>query len=604
MLDAEAVPTGDLNATFCAVLVDEWIRAGVTDVVISPGSRSTPVALAVADRSELTVHVHHDERSAGFIGLGIGLRTGFPAVVVTTSGTAAVELHPAVVEAHQAAVPLLVVTADRPPELRDVGAPQTIDQDRLFGTAVRWFVDPAPPVVEAAGSWRSLGSRMVAETVCGSAGPGPVHANLPFREPLVGTARDLSAGRPDGRPWHLVLTPWLPADTVGSIDEGVVGWFGGKQPERPVLVVGAGCGDVEIIAAFADATGWPIIADSRSGLRTGHPSVVTTADAILRSEGVAEAMTPDLVVRLGEPPASKVVAGWMASGASNVVVEPTGRWSDSARTADLLVRAVPSDLVHDLAAVVESPADGLWTQRWRDLEARASSAVSDHLAAVGTSSVTDAGVARRVVGDLCKRSVAGVPTSLVVSSSMPIRDVEWFGGSAGQTRVLANRGANGIDGVVSTAVGVALSSRGETGARTVALVGDIAFLHDTNALLGLTSREVDLTILVVDNCGGGIFSFLPQAQVLERDRFEQLFGTPHDVDLVALADAHGIRATAVDAGSGMATFAEVLASAVDGGGVEVVIARTDRAANVAAHEAIHAAVRAAISDLFADGDGS
>src|SRR5690606_935379 len=195
MLDADPTSTGDLNAAFCTTIVDEWVRSGVTDVVVSPGSRSTPVAVAVTDRPELRVHVHHDERSAGFTALGLGLASGRPAVVVTTSGTAAVELHPAIVESHQAAVPLLAVTADRPPELRDVGAPQTVDQIHLFGRSVRWFVDPGPPDAPSSASWRSLGARMIAEAVGSAHGPGPVHVNLPFREPLLGSAGPLPPGR-------------------------------------------------------------------------------------------------------------------------------------------------------------------------------------------------------------------------------------------------------------------------------------------------------------------------------------------------------------------------------------------------------------------------
>ena len=189
-----------LNATFCATLVDEWVRAGLEHAVVSPGSRSTPMAMALADRPEITVHVHIDERSAAFVGLGIGMASGRPAVVLTTSGTAAVELHPAVVEAHQASVPLVAVTADRPPELHDVGAPQTVDQNRLFGPAVRWFVDPGPPSLATSGSWRSLGARAVLEAEgCGGRGPGPVHLNLAFRESLLAQPVSLPQGRPAGR---------------------------------------------------------------------------------------------------------------------------------------------------------------------------------------------------------------------------------------------------------------------------------------------------------------------------------------------------------------------------------------------------------------------
>src|SRR4051812_36173814 len=203
-------------ATFCATLVDEWVRAGITDAVVSPGSRSTPLALAVAGDRRLSVHVHHDERSAGFIALGLALASGRPTVVVTTSGTAAVELHPAVVEASQACVPLVIATADRPAELRQVGAPQTVDQTHLFGTAVRWFTDPGVADVEQSEWWRSLGARSVAEATTGPAGPGPVHLNLPFREPLVGEPGSLPEGRADGGPWHTTVGRRLAVDRQGT----------------------------------------------------------------------------------------------------------------------------------------------------------------------------------------------------------------------------------------------------------------------------------------------------------------------------------------------------------------------------------------------------
>lgn len=588
MLEPDPTSTGDLNATFCATLVDEWIRAGVTDVVVSPGSRSTPVALAVTERPELAVHVHHDERAAGFMALGLGLASGRPAVVVTTSGTAAVELHPAVVEAHQAGVPLLAVTADRPPELRDVGAPQTVDQVHLFGRAVRWFVDPGPPDPTSSGSWRSLGARMVAEAVGSPHGPGPVHANLPFREPLVGSAGPLSAGRENGRPWHEVaVEPPAP-------DPDLVEWIASLEPHRPLLVAGAGFGDVDVVLAFAESTGWPVVADPRSGLRTGHPGVVTTADALLRNPAVADAMRPDLVIRMGEPAASKVLGGWLSStGARQVAVEASGRWFDSDRSADRVARALPSDLIRSLVPLVDVPADGRWTQLWRVLETTASGAIREHLEADGVERLTDPAVANVVASALAGTDA---PSTLVVSSSMPVRDLEWYGTSTGSTRVHSNRGANGIDGVLSTAVGAALAA--PAGSRTVVLLGDVAFLHDTNGMLGLAGRHLDLTVLVVDNDGGAIFSFLPQAGVLDHDRFELLFGTPHGVDLAALATAHGLPVRVVETAGGLPALRDALGDCLAQGGVQVLVAHTDRGSNVAAHDAIHEAVHAAVADLL------
>lgn len=572
---------GEVTATFCATLVDEWVRAGVTDAVVAPGSRSTPMAVALAANRGLAVHVHHDERAAAFVALGLGLASGRPAVVLTTSGTAAVELHPAVVEAHQAGVPLLVVTADRPPELHDVGAPQTVDQTHLFGRSVRWFAEPGPPVAAAVGSWRSLAARAVAEATHQPAGPGPVHLNLAFREPLVGLPGELPLGRPDGLAWHTVGGNRVAVDRSGT--ERLTALL---DVDRGIVVVGADCGDPGAVLAFAEAAGWPVLADPRSGCRMPHRAVVSHADAILRHGPTADALLPEAVLRVGASPASKVLGGWLAaSGAPQVAIDGHGRWFDADRTAHHVLAAEPTAVVNALTRLVGRPRSDAWAGRWERAEQAASQSIDGALASY--SHLVEPAVARTLVSALPAES------ALVVSSSMPIRDVEWYGGAGGYTRILANRGANGIDGVVSTAVGVALDARG-SGGHTAVLVGDVAFLHDTNALLGLAARAVDLTIVVVDNDGGGIFSFLPQAEALVPDRFEQLFGTPHAVDLSMLAAAHGL--TTVEPTS-VAALAAAIDAAIAAGGVNVVRVRTDRAQNVVVHDHLHRAVAEALSAL-------
>lgn len=318
-----------------------------------------------------------------------------------------------------------------------------------------------------------------------------------------------------------------------------------------------------------------------------HPAVVAHADAILRHGPTAEALRPEAVIRLGAPPASKVLARWLADcEAPQVAVDAHGRWFDADRTAHHLLTADPTAVVNALTRLVGRPQIATWAGRWEQAEHAASQAVDEALAS--HDGLVEPAVARSVVAAMPAES------TLVVSSSMPIRDVEWYGGSSGYTRVLANRGANGIDGVVSTAVGTALDARG-LNRHTAVLVGDVAFLHDTNALLGLVDRGVDLTIVVVDNDGGGIFSFLPQAEVLVSDRFEQLFGTPHAVDLSGLAAAHGI--TTVEPGSSGELMAAV-GAAVAGGGVSIVRVRTDRATNVAVHDHLHSAVAGALESLL------
>lgn len=565
---------GIVTSTFCATLVDEWIRAGVRVAVIAPGSRSTPMALALTARDEIDVQVHHDERAAAFIALGVGRASGMPAVVLTTSGTAAVELHPAIVEAHQSAVPMLVVTADRPPELRGVGAPQTVEQTGLYGSSVRWFAEPGPPVHATVSTWRSLGSRSVIETIDHPAGPGPVHLNLGFREPLVGEPADPPPGRPGGRPWHRAGGHRVALDRRGSalLVEHL-------DAPRGVIIAGAGCGDASAILSLADATGWPVLADARSGCRLEHPAVVCHADAILREPATAERLRPDVILRLGEPPVSKVLDTWAtASAAEQIVVTADARWFDPNRTATAVLRVDPNAVTHALAQLLRHPHTVEWAGRWATAEADAAAAIDRVLDE--TDEITEPTVAR----ELCQR--LGIDDTLVVSSSMPIRDVEWFGGLT-DARIRSNRGANGIDGVLSTAIGTAIADRGEPG-RTAVLLGDIAFLHDSNALLGLGRRHIDLLVVVVDNDGGGIFSFLPQADQLDTDRFEQLFGTPHGVDLASLCAAHDIPFATVDDPGGLRA---ALDAALQVGGVEILQVRTDRTDNVEIHRQLDEAVR-------------
>jgi 2-succinyl-5-enolpyruvyl-6-hydroxy-3-cyclohexene-1-carboxylate synthase len=564
----------NLQATFASTLVDEWARGGVTHAVVAPGSRSTPLALALAADPRIVTTVVLDERGAGFAGLGLGLATGRPAVVLTTSGTAAVNLHPAVVEAHQARVPLLVCTADRPPELHHVGAPQTIEQERLFAGVVRWMAAPGVADAEAAGTWRSLAARALAETTGHPSGPGPVHLDLAFREPLVGEAGPLLTGRPGGRPWHRV------APAVPPPADDLVGELAGRQLARGVIVAAGRAGDPAAVHELAAVLGWPVLADPRSGCRVPAPATVAAADALLRSPSFAAAHRPEVVLQLGGLPASRVVGEWAAaSGADHYLVDPDGAWPDPARTAAVAARCDPTELARRVAAEAAGlrPTDPGWLASWRAAEDAAQEAFDRVLAA--EDGPTEPAVARRLA--------AAVPggATLVVSSSMPVRDLEWYAAPRTGLRVLANRGANGIDGVASTALGVALAGP----APTVALLGDLAFLHDATGLLALGQVHADLTVVVVDNDGGGIFSFLPQAAQLAPDRFERLLGTPHGLDLVAVARALGVPAERV-------ADLDAVAAAVATPGPKVVVVATDRRANVAAHDRLHAAVAAALHD--------
>ncbi len=538
-----------MQATFAATLFDEWRRCGLTDVVLAPGSRSTPLALAAAATEGVTLHVRLDERSAAFFAIGRALASGRPVAVVVTSGTAAAELHAAVAEADLARVPLLVVTADRPPELRGVGAPQTILQSHLYGPMVRLFEEPGVARAEAAPTWRPLAARLYATARGRRGDPGPVHLNAAFVEPLVATPYALPAARTEPE------APCPPPATPAALD----------LAGRAVLCV-AGLGVSPETIARARAADWAVVGDATVARALAH------ADVVLRDDALAAWLAPEVVVRLGGAPASKSLAarlgGW---GAPVVALDGDGPVADpdGVVTHRRSGRLEPTDPTHR--------GDPRYVARW----AAVSEAIESYLAERHDDVLDEPTVARVVV---LAANEAGV--DLVVGSSMPVRDVEWWA-PARRVRVFSNRGANGIDGVVSTALGVA------TGSRALALVGDLTFLHDVSGLVsGLGSAGGSLVVVVADNRGGGIFSFLAQRTLLAPERFEALFGTPHDHDLVAVAHAFGARATRV---GDAAALASEVAAGLAAGGLHVVVATVpERDENVERHERlVEGAVRAA-----------
>ena len=464
-------------------------------------------------------------------------------------------------------------TADRPPELRDTGAGQTIDQVHLFGNAVRWFCDPGPPVDEpdVGVVWRSLACRAVAASL----GPpaGPVHMNLPFREPLVPTGARLvdAPGRSDGRPWT-VSTPATRAPS--SADVARVADLVRANP-RGLLVAGWGAGVSPLTAArFAECAGWPVLADPISQLRV-PPFAISTYEALLHAPAFGDDHRPDLVVRVGASLTSKIATSWLGPSVAQVLVDADGRWLDPARAAS-------ERLAVDADALLSAVADRLgsrapispWLSEWQRADAQARAAIDAVLDEPGDA--IEARVARDVA--------AGLPdgATLVVASSLPVRALEWSMAPRAGVRVLANRGANGIDGFVSTVVGVSQADESvPTVGPTVGLCGDLCFLHDTNGLLGAGGRA---TIVVLDNDGGGIFSYLPPADLPE---FEELFGTPHGLDLVAVARAHGVTAERIDGVS-------EIAAAVERDDLRVIVVPIDRAKSLERHRALWDAVAQAI----------
>ncbi|MGZ8762125.1 MAG: 2-succinyl-5-enolpyruvyl-6-hydroxy-3-cyclohexene-1-carboxylic-acid synthase [Acidimicrobiia bacterium] len=558
--------TRDATTAFARTLVDEWVRGGVRHAVVAPGSRSAPLALALAEEPRIRLHVHLDERSAAFFALGLGRATGRPVVLVCTSGTAAANFHPAVLEASHGGVPLVVATADRPPELRGVGAGQTIDQIRLYGDAVRWFVDAEVPIDRpgAGAAWRSLAARSVIETV--GPPPGPVHVNLPFREPLLPTGDPLveAPGRPSGAPWSqgVVSERRLADEELDRLAARIGG--------APNGVITAGWGanvSATVVEAFASAAGWPVLADAVSNLRTGAHAV-STYDLLLRSPEIEADLRPDLALRLGAPLTGKPANRFLA-GVPALLVDPDRRWLDPARTAHELVAADAEPLLAGLTERLTPVADPPACRRWMGSEARVRARVDALLDR--WDAPFEGRIARDVLGVLPDGA------ALVVASSMPVRDLESFAAPRSGVRVHTNRGVNGIDGFVSTALGISAVHDGPT----VALTGDLCFLHDSNGLLGVADRGLDAVFVVIDNRGGGIFSFLSQAQL--PDHFETLFGTPQPVDLAALAAAYGVPSVEVTHAD---AFAPAVLDAISAGGVRVVLVRTDRADNVARHHQI------------------
>ena len=554
-----------VQATFTATLVDEWVRLGVTDAVVGAGSRSTPLALPLAER--MRVHVRLDERSGAFFALGLAMATGRPTVICVTSGTAAAELHPAVVEANHAGVPLIVCTADRPPELHHTGAPQSIDQVGLFGPATRWANAPGVPTEGQEETWRPLAVRAFGEAMHGTGGPGPVHLNLEFREPLTGTAVPLPA-----RPGPRVVVPKTQRGPTTHVEfeplqgRGMI-IAGGPWPHRA---------DPARVEALADRLGWPVFADPLSGSR--GEGAIAAADAIVRTE----LPVPESIVLVGAPWLSRAVGTFVSAaaraGARIVVVDPLRQWADPSRVATEFHQCA-TDAWLESAIATAVPTEPDWLDSWRQRESLAQAAIGKVL---GTE-LSEPLVAREV-----HRSAAETGATLVVAASMPIRDLEWYAEAhPSPPRVLSNRGVNGIDGVVSTALGIAESESGDgRGVPTIALMGDLTFLHDVSGLVNLADSPC--TFVVLDNGGGGIFSFLPQASEVEPAVFEQLFGTPPSSDIGAVARGFGLPVHHVTALSELEPALRAPTPSL----VRVVV--PDRAQNVALHDAINQAVRLAL----------
>jgi 2-succinyl-5-enolpyruvyl-6-hydroxy-3-cyclohexene-1-carboxylate synthase len=568
------------NTALSSAMAEELARSGVRRAVISPGSRSTPLAVALWRQPEIEVFVILDERSAGFFALGTALAEGIPAVVLCTSGSAAANLHPAVVEADEASVPLIVLTADRPPELRDTGAGQTIDQLKLYGDAVRWFSEVGTHEADDDGllHFRSVACRAYA-SASGDPRPGPVHLNVPWREPLapVPVEGQVIATDPlalEGRreaPLHSL------APSRARIDETVLDELAEsiEGTSRGLIVVGrqpdpALAGP---LTELASAAGYPILAEPTSQLRRGphdRSLIVTTYDALVREP--PEQFRPDLVIRFGDLPTSKPLRQWLAGleELRQVVVDPVAEWREPTRRAGTLLRGDPvataralAERLSRLRSGASSVAGAPYAAGWLESDEAVRSAVDTRL------------------GELDELSEPGLwgalgaalrdGDSVFAASSMPVRDLEAFlrPGPEG-VRFSANRGANGIDGLVSTAAGLAAGG----GSRTWAVLGDLALFHDIGGLAALRHAP-ELRLVVIDNSGGGIFHFLPQAEALPEEEFEALLGTPSGRDP---ADAGRLFGLEIALPETPAELDRALA-----GDARMIVVRTDRARNLGLH---------------------
>jgi 2-succinyl-5-enolpyruvyl-6-hydroxy-3-cyclohexene-1-carboxylate synthase len=572
------MPAPNRNTLWAEAVVDELAAGGVSAACLTPGSRSTPLAVAFARHDDVTVYSHLDERSSAFFALGRARRTGEVTPLVCTSGTAAANYHPAVVEASEARVPLLALTADRPPELRDSGANQTIDQEKLYGDAVRWYRDLPEPEADGR-KLRSLRTTVARALVEATGTPaGPVHLNVPFRKPLEPTPvegdvpPDLPSEAAEGRDGAFVRathgSPTLDDRDLERVADAL-------RVDRGLVVAGPADPpglDTEAVTALTHATGFPVLADPLSGVRFGGHTRVSPVcggyDSYLGPELARAWPDPEVVVRVGASPTSKRLRKYLAAtDARQVVVDPAGGWREAEFAASDLVVAEPSRLAAGLSRLVDAPGDPGWRDRFETAE-------TVHWGTVQA----DDGIPLEggLVADIL--AAAPDPSTVFVSNSMPVRDVDRFGAPSESTlTVLANRGASGIDGVVSTALGAGSA----TTEPLTLVVGDLAYYHDMNGLLAIERCDVDVTVVLVNNDGGGIFHMLPIEAY--DPPFTEQFKTPHGLEFDPTGDLYDLTFRRA---SGRAALREAYGEATAADGSHVIEVETDAAGSHRDREAL------------------
>ncbi len=585
---ARSVPTPDSRSTIPMIeaFVGELVRAGVRHACISPGARSTPLALAMTPHAALRTWSHVDERSGSFFALGVAKATREPVAIVCTSGTAAANFYPAVIEAAYAHVPLLILTADRPAELRECGAGQAIDQIKLYGSHVKWFAE----VGCAEAGWRyfrALASRAVA--TARATPPGPVHLNFPFREPLVPSPAERAT--PHCGDMEASAAPYTrlhegermpPAAVIEELADLLA------RTSRGLIACGpydADAASVTAVTRLAALAGYPILADPTSQLRSGRhdlSQVIDAYDVILRSPTLVETLSPELVLRIGPMPTSKAFANFLGQhpACRQVVLDPFGPWNDPLQMAADILRCDPGATCERLSERLGSQAvksgrqsDAAWLATWVDAGRRARRAVAQLVS--GQLDLFEG----RVFAELSELLPDGA--SLYVANSMPVRDLEVFW-PAGQrnVRVLCNRGANGIDGLISSGLGAAAVSDGPM----MLVTGDLGFYHDLNGLLAAKRYQIRAVIIVLNNDGGGIFSYLPQAECGEA--FDEYFRTPHGLDFRGAVEMYDCAFTRV---ASWEQFGAAVVGALNAPRTTVIEVACDHARSVELHRSIWAA---------------
>ncbi|PSL50518.1 2-succinyl-5-enolpyruvyl-6-hydroxy-3-cyclohexene-1-carboxylate synthase [Salsuginibacillus halophilus] len=556
---------------YLAYMIDELYQQGVREVVISPGSRSTPLSLLAREHPGINVHVHFDERAAAFVALGISKATQTPAALICTSGTAAANYYPAVIEAKQSRVPLIVLTSDRPNELRDNGAPQTIDQLKMFGDAVKYFheLDVPDPTERMLAYARSQAARACQEAATST--PGPVHLNVPLREPLLPeTSLPNLWGASKIHLQQFSVRGRALADVTAL--EHVL-----TRAKRPIIVCGELDDRADEAAVLRLAESWqvPVFADVLSNLRgqSKTAGVISTFDTLLKSSEVTEKLTPDVIIRFGTMPVAKSYAAWLSRTpwSTHIVVDPDGGYREPAGVETILLPVQPHHFVQQVSdRLYQLEAD--WLEAWQKVHESVLQTFMEPLAGGG---LTEAGAAS---------ALNSVKHGLIfTSNSMPVRDLNTFyHPEETKTRIMANRGANGIDGVISTALGAAAA-----GYEVTLLIGDLAFLHDYTTLFFAKKAGLSLRVVVINNDGGGIFSFLPQRE--GTPHFEEVFSTSFQPPVAELAAASGASFKRVAA---LHEFTSLLSEPLQG--IEIIEIVTDREENRVWHEKVsEAAVQAA-----------